>query len=118
MQEVTLVLTDTVYNLRLLVNVLIERLSEASQENTKLEDEVKRLNSRISKLERSEQKLIVGQMAFTIDNRILTRVMRDIDEPKKRSMYTIEHLEKAIKRTLQMHFQMKKDPLLKGNGMI
>ena len=60
-----------------------------------LEDEVKQLNSKVSRLERNEQKLIFGQIAYMVDDCILTHVMNGVDHDE-RSVYTIQDMEKAI----------------------
>ena len=86
-------LIDTVCDLRSVVNILIAGISKLRKDE--LEDEVKQLNSKVSRLERNEQKLIVGQIAHMVDNCILTHVMNGVDHDE-RSVYTIQDVEKAI----------------------
>ena len=91
-QEGTSVLIDTICDLRSVVNILIAGISKLRKDE--LEDEVKQPNSKVSRLERNEQKLIVGQIAYMVDNCILTHVMNGIDHDE--SVYTIQDMEKAI----------------------
>lgn len=91
-------LVETVQNLKAVTDSLIVRLSELSEKNVSLEDEVQKMSKKIQKLEKDQQKLTVGQIAHLLDEAILTKVMKSIgvDDYKKRSIYTIFHLEKAI----------------------
>ena len=89
-------LLDTVSNLQKVVNNLSKRMSELSDQNEKLEYELKIMKQKVHKLEVSELKLIIGQIAFLVDQDILKYVMEGIGEPNARSIYTIYHLEDAI----------------------
>ncbi len=88
-------LIDTVCELRSLVYCLLARVSKISEENLQLKGEVRQLETRIHSLEIKEQRLILGQLAFTIERGILTQVMESFH---KSSIYTIRHMEKAIRK--------------------
>ncbi len=90
------VLIETVSDLQEVVNRLGKRMSELSDQNKMLRYELEMMKEKVHKLEVSELNLIVGQIAFLVDQAILTQVMEGIGEPKARSIYTIYHLEKAI----------------------
>ncbi len=83
------ILIETVSDLQEVVNRLGKKMSEQV-------GILEMMKQKVHKLEVSELNLIVGQIAFLVDQAILTHVMEGIGEPKARSIYTIYHLEKAI----------------------
>lgn len=72
-----------------------------ASENVELKAGVEELKVEVNKLKSNQQHLIVGQIAFLVDEAILRYVMNGIDDPNNRWIYTISHLEKAIKREEQ-----------------
>ena len=83
--------------LRDIIAKVDERSRQLSQEHSDLRGKINQLESRVSRLEANMQKsVVVGQIAFMIEDAILTYVMKGIADPKQRSLYTIDDLDKAI----------------------
>ena len=61
-----------------------------------LKYELKHIQNRVKKLEKNEQKMVVGQLASKVEEAVLSHVMKGIGDHKKLAIYTINHLEKAI----------------------
>lgn len=89
-------LKENISSLKSAFDDLNLRVSKLTKENSELKAAMEELKSKLEKLETSQQNLIVGQIAFQIEKAVLKYVMKGIDEPKKRAIYNINNLEKAI----------------------
>ncbi len=79
-----------------LVNVLVATVQQPASQDRELKSKITSLQARVESLERCEQQLIVGQVAFEIDQKALNKVLQGIGDPYSLAVHNIAHLEKAI----------------------
>lgn len=94
-------LINTVCNLRGVTRNLIKRVTKLEQrdgELTQTKKELEDLKRKSDRLEKTKQKLIIGQIAFELNEAVLLYVFKGIGDHKKLSIYTIHHLESAIEK--------------------
>jgi hypothetical protein len=79
----------------------VAKLEQRDGELTGTKKELDDLKRRCNRLEKIEQKLIIGQIAFELDEAVLLYVFKGIGNHKKLSVYTIHHMENAIEKEKQ-----------------
>ena len=96
----SMILIDTLCELRQLTSDLIIRVNEQVPVIEDLQTKVSSLEERVTKLEGDQEKLIAGQLAFMVEKELLVRVFADskCPSPDDLMLYSIKSMEKAIKR--------------------
>ena len=80
------------------VDVLINKVKQTALRNDELASKLAELQSKHTKLEESERKLVVGQIAFEVDQVVLDVVLKGIGSPEELAIFTISAMERAIKK--------------------
>ncbi len=78
------------------MNVLVATVQQPASQDRELKSKITSLQVRVESLEKCEQQLIVGQVAFEIDQKVLNKVMQGIGDPYSLAVHNIAQLEKAI----------------------
>ena len=80
------------------IKSLEEQTGIQQDEISSLNERVEELNEKVKKLEGSKQKLLLGQLAFDVDQALVDMVFKDIDcDTGRAQIYHIYQMEKAIK---------------------
>ena len=90
----SMMLIDTLCELRQLTNDLIARVNDLEPLKTK----VLLLEEKVRKLEGDREKLIAGQLAFMVEKEVLAKVFANskCPSPDELMLYSIKSMEKAI----------------------
>ena len=92
------ILVEVVCGLREAVDTLINKVKQTESRNDELASKLAELQSKHTRLEESERKLVVGQIAFEVDQVVLDVVLKDIGSCEELAIFTISTMERAIKK--------------------
>lgn len=92
------VLVEVVCSLHDAVDVLINKVKQTALKNDELDSKLAELQTKHAKLEENERRLVVGQIAFEVDQVVLDSVLKGIGSPEELAIFTISAMERAIKK--------------------
>ena len=97
-ESISMILIDTLCELRQLTNDLIARVNEQTPVLHELKAKVSHLEEKVRKLEGDQEKLIAGQLAFMVEKEVLAKVFANskCPSPDELMLYSIKSMEKAI----------------------